>query len=63
MFRPETHKPLYNATGGIPRELCVLCDAALVNAFALRPPAVDMACLEAAADDLRFKGFRLQEAA
>jgi hypothetical protein len=62
MFRPETHKPLYNATGGIPRELCVLCDAALVNAFALRQPAVDMACLAAAADDLRFKGFRLQEA-
>lgn len=61
MFRPETHKPLYNATGGIPRELCVLCDAALVNAFALRQPAVDMTCLEAAAHDLRFKGFRLQE--
>ncbi|MBV9849948.1 MAG: AAA family ATPase [Armatimonadetes bacterium] len=60
MFLPEVHKPLYNAAAGIPRELCVLCDAALVNAFALRRPAVDMACLAAAADDLRFKGFRLQ---
>jgi type II secretory pathway predicted ATPase ExeA len=62
MFLPEAHKPLYNAAGGIPRELCVLCDAALVNAFALRRPAVDMECLAAAADDLRFKGFRLQSA-
>lgn len=63
MFSPEVHKPLYNASGGIPRELCVLCDAALVNAFALRRKAVDMECLIAALDDLRFKGFRLQEAA
>lgn len=60
MFLPETHKPLYNAAAGIPRELCVLCDAALVNAFALRQSAVDMACLEAAVNDLRFKGFNLQ---
>lgn len=62
MFQPETHKPLYNAAGGIPRELCVLCDAALVNAFALRRPSVDPECLSAAVDDLRFKGFRLQPA-
>jgi len=62
MFLPESQKPLYNATGGIPRELCVLCDAALVNAFALRLPAVNMTCLEAAAHDLRFKGFNLQSA-
>lgn len=63
MFLPEVHKPLYNASGGIPRELCVLCDAALVNAYALRRKAVDMECVEAATDDLRFKGFRLQAAA
>jgi len=62
MFLPEVHKPLYNASGGIPRELCVLCDAALVNAFALRRKAVDLECVRAATDDLRFKGFRLQEA-
>ena len=61
LFAVETHKPIYNAGGGIPRELCVLCDAALVNAFALRRPTVDLACVEMAIDDLRFKGFRLQE--
>lgn len=60
LFCPEMHKPLYNAGNGIPRELCVLSDAALVNAFALRRKAVDMECLTAAIDDLRFKGFRLQ---
>lgn len=63
MFLTEVHKPLYNASGGIPRELCVLSDAALVNAFALRRKAVDQKCLDAAVDDLRFKGFRLQSAA
>jgi len=60
LFPAEIHKPLYNAGNGIPRELCVLCDAALVNAFALRQPAVDAACLDMAIEDLRFKGFRLQ---
>jgi general secretion pathway protein A len=62
LFLEETHKPLYNAGSGIPRELCVLSDAALVNAFALRRPAVDLECLDMAIQDLRFKGFRLQEA-
>jgi type II secretory pathway predicted ATPase ExeA len=61
LFPAALHKPLYNAGGGIPRELCVLCDAALVNAFALRRSAVDAECLEMAIQDLRFKGFRLQE--
>jgi general secretion pathway protein A len=62
LFRPETHKPLYNATGGIPRELCILSDAALVNGFALRRKAVDKECVTAAIEDLQFKGFRLQPA-
>lgn len=60
LFCSEAHKPLYNASNGIPRELCVLSDAALVNAFALRRKAVDLECLTAAINDLRFKGFRLQ---
>ena len=59
LFCLDTHKALYNAGSGIPREMCVLSDAALVNAFALRRNAVDMECLAAATDDLRFKGFRL----
>lgn len=59
IFPDEVHKPIYNAGGGIPRELCVLCDAALVNAFALRKSAVDAECVQMAVNDLTFKGFRL----
>ncbi len=55
----EVHKTIYNAGSGVPRELCVLCDAALVNAFALRKKAVDLECIRMAVDDLKFKGFRL----
>lgn len=57
----EVHKAIYNAGNGVPRELCVLCDAALVNAFALRKRAVDIECIQMAIDDLKFKGFRLQK--
>ncbi len=62
LFSSEVQKPLYNATSGIPREMCVLCDAALVNAFALRRKSVDLECLQAAVVDLSFKGFRVQSA-
>jgi general secretion pathway protein A len=55
------HKALYNTGRGVPRELCVLCDAALVNAFALRKKAVDLECIQMAVDDLKFKGFRLMK--
>lgn len=59
LFPEAVHKLIYNAGSGIPRELCVLCDAALVNAFALRKPGVDTECVQMAVDDLRFKGFRM----
>jgi type II secretory pathway predicted ATPase ExeA len=62
LFPADTHKLVYNATGGIPRELCVLCDAALVNAFALRRTCADAECVEMAIADLRFKGFKFMEA-
>ena len=55
---PAVHKAIFNAGNGVPRELCVLCDAALVNAFALRKKSVDLECIQMAVDDLRFKGFR-----
>jgi type II secretory pathway predicted ATPase ExeA len=45
VFRESTHKMLYNATQGVPRDLCILCNAALVNAFALNRKTVDEAVL------------------
>jgi general secretion pathway protein A len=52
---PETHRRIYNATKGIPRRLCMLSDNALLNAFALRKPAVDDDAVSDALTDLAFK--------
>jgi len=41
VFLETTHKMLYNATQGVPRDLCILCNAALVNAFTLDRKTVD----------------------
>jgi general secretion pathway protein A len=63
IFPPATHKLLYNATNGVPRDLCVLCDAAMFNALALNRFAVDAECLDLALTDLSFKQWRGQQAA
>ncbi len=55
IFSADTHKVLYNATGGIPRDLCVLSDAAMLNALTLRRPTVDLEALDLALSDLSFK--------
>lgn len=34
IFEPTTHRMLYNATHGVPRDLCILCNAALFNTYA-----------------------------
>lgn len=34
VFSEPTHKIIYNETGGVPRDLCLLCDAAMINAYA-----------------------------
>lgn len=57
IFLPETHKPLYNATQGICRDLCVCADGALVTAYALGKAAVDGAILHEAVRDMSFKGW------
>jgi general secretion pathway protein A len=46
VFLPSTHKKLYNATHGVPRDLCILCNAAMVNAFTTGRHAVDDIMLE-----------------
>jgi general secretion pathway protein A len=63
IFPPAIHKQLYNATGGVPRDLCVLCDAAMLNALALSRCAVDAEALERAFADLSFKGWGGRRAA
>ena len=55
IFPVTTHKPLYNATNGVPRDLCILADAAMVNALAAGSRVVDDAALASALQDLKFK--------
>ena len=55
IFPAGTHKALYNATNGIPRDLCILCDGAMVNALADGSRVVDDAALTGALKDLEFK--------
>lgn len=55
IFPAPTHKALYNATNGVPRDLCILCDAAMVNALADGTGVVDDRVLTGALKDLEFK--------
>ncbi|MGI8711379.1 MAG: ExeA family protein [Acidimicrobiales bacterium] len=57
VFLPETHKTLFNATGGVPRDLCILCDAAMVNALTTEQKTIDNSVLTSALSDLSFKGW------
>jgi general secretion pathway protein A len=45
VFLPSTHKKLYNATHGVPRDLCILCNASMVNALTSNSHIVDDAIL------------------
>jgi type II secretory pathway predicted ATPase ExeA len=63
VFEPATHKTLYNATNGVPRDLCVLCDAAMLNAFALGQKVVDGELLEKTLKELSFKSWKYSNAA
>ena len=54
----ENHRRIYNATKGVPRRLCMLCDNALLNAFALKKKAVDDDAITDALTDLAFKGWK-----
>jgi general secretion pathway protein A len=57
----QTHRRIYNATGGIPRRMCMLCDNALLNAFALRKKVVDDEAITDALNDLAFKRWKDKE--
>lgn len=62
IFPPAVHKSLYNATNGVPRDLCVLCDAAMVNAYGASSRVVTEEVLERALTDLSFKGWTKTDA-
>jgi type II secretory pathway predicted ATPase ExeA len=57
IFPLSTHKALYNATGGVPRDLCILCDSAMINAYVDRSKVVSTRHVERALADLNFKGW------
>jgi len=63
IFSAKTHKTLYNATNGVPRDLCVLCDAAMLNALAMSRRTVEGEAVERALRDLSFKGWAGKKAA
>lgn len=52
-----TH-PIYNATKGIPRRLCMLSDGMMLNAYALGRKQAGPEELEGALVDLKFKGWK-----
>ena len=57
LFIEPTHKMLYNATHGIPRDLCILCNAALINAYTSGRPEVDERLLAATIDEYAVKNW------
>ena len=54
LFPPETHRPIWAATRGIPRKICVLCHNVLFNAYARGLPGADVGAVVQAAKDCEF---------
>lgn len=57
IFPTSVHKLLYNATNGVPRDLCVLCDAVMFNAATLGSRTATDEAIARALEDLKFKGW------
>jgi general secretion pathway protein A len=55
LFPLDVHRPLYNATGGIPRHICILCDNALFQAFSRGKKSVDLTAVTAAICDTDYE--------
>lgn len=58
IFGESVTHPIYNATKGIPRRLCMLCDGMMLNAYALGRTHASTEEVEAALADLKFKGWK-----
>lgn len=54
LFPVETHRPIWAATRGIPRKICVLCHNILFDAYARKLPGADMEAVVQAAKDCEF---------
>jgi len=52
VFEPSTLGPIHRLTGGVPRLINVLCDRALLGAYALERRAVDAAIVQRAATEV-----------
>jgi general secretion pathway protein A len=52
VFPAKLHMAIYDVTRGIPRDLCALCDAALLNTRVMQMKVVDDAALSRAIQDL-----------
>ena len=55
LFPEETHRPIWSATQGIPRKVCVLCHNILFNAYARRLAGADIETVHQAASDCEFE--------
>jgi hypothetical protein len=57
VFEPDTYTLIYRYTGGIPRLINTLCDTALLAAFAQDRPAVDVATVREALEELQWQEY------
>lgn len=57
IFPVSTHLAIYKAARGIPRDLCVLCRSAMINAWGQGKKSVDESAIQAAMKDLDFKNW------
>ena len=55
LFTEKAIKEIYQKSGGIPRLINILCDNALLNAYALNQRIVDEKCLREVSKDLNLK--------
>ena len=54
LFPEETRRPIWHATRGVPRKICVLGHNVLFNAYARGLPGADLDCVVQAAKDCEF---------
>ena len=58
IFAEDVTRPIYNATKGIPRRLCMTCDGMMLGAYALGRAQAGREELDGALADLKFKGWK-----
>ena len=56
LFTPKAVEVIYACSGGIPRVINVICDGALMTAYALRKTSIDESLIRQVAEDLQIGG-------